>query len=100
MLNVELFAYFLSCISNFRLLTSRLYPAEINLAIANAQPAANAPIIVTRNAPAIALTPVILLLKYPKTKRHIKVIAVEIFNPSIPLLIKKYGESGINPPTI
>jgi hypothetical protein len=45
------------------------------------QPAAAAPINITLTAPHHGLTPVILLLNHPKTKRHNSVTITEIFNP-------------------
>ena len=58
-----------------------IYNPSNNFATANAAPAASAPMSITRNAPCQGFTPVILLLKNPKTKRHNKVTAAEIFNP-------------------
>ena len=48
-----------------------------------------APIKVTLNAPQKGGTPVILLLKKPKTKRQAKVAIADIFKASDELLIKK-----------
>lgn len=61
--------------------------------------AANAPISITLKAPCKTGTPVILLLKYPKTNRHIRVAITENFNASLESSIKKYGLNGIMPPT-
>ena len=55
----------------------------MSFATANAHPAAKAPMMVTRNAPSHGLRPVILLLKNPKMKRHIRVNNAEIFRDSI-----------------
>ena len=57
--------------------------------MANAHPAAIAPIIMTRNAPPILFTPVNLLLKYPNMNKQINVMKDEILRPSLPLDAKK-----------
>jgi len=69
-------------------LSDRVY-SWINFATAKAQPAASAPITITRMAPASGRTPVSLLLKKPKTKRQQSVMAAEIFRPVKPSLTKK-----------
>src|SRR6188508_773460 len=73
------------------------YPPN-NLATPNAAPAAAAPINITLTAPHHALTPVILLLNHPNTKRHNSVTTTEIFNPSVGASTKKYGLNGTRPP--
>ena len=70
-----------------------------NNATPYAAPAARAPISITFRAPDNIGTPVILLLKYPKTKRQIKVAITENFNASLESFMKIYGLSGIIPPT-
>ena len=60
-----------------------------SLATPNAAAAAKAPISVTFTAPHKGLTPVILLLKYPKTNKQIKVATTDIFSASVELEIKK-----------
>ena len=69
-----------------------------NFATPNAAAAAIAPISVTRMAPHHGFTPVILLLKNPKTNRQISVATTENFKASEELSIKKYGLKGIIPP--
>ena len=59
-----------------------------------------APIKVTLKAPHSGFTPVILLLKKPKTNKHTNVATTDIFNASVELLIKKYGLKGMMPPAI
>lgn len=59
------------------------------LAMAKAAVAANKPINVTLSAPEMGLCPVILLLKYPKTKRHIVVNKAETIKPFVGESVKK-----------
>lgn len=70
-----------------------------SVATANAAAAANAPIIITLSAPDNTGIPVILLLKYPNTKRQSSVATTENFKASLESSIKKYGLNGMMPPT-
>ena len=55
----------------------------------NAAAAANAPVSITLRAPEKTGTPVILLLKYPKTNKQMSVATIENFNASLEFSIKK-----------
>ena len=81
----------MSTVTFYKVKVTRIFTTNYlnNNATQYAAPAASAPMSMTFNAPDNTGTPVILLLKYPNTKRQIKVATTENFKASLESLIKK-----------